>query len=291
MENERDYKEEFVKNMKQLEELQKLSKEDSRPDKRDKKEKRLRELAYKELMLFKDDLTAKGYNLSDLSPESLKNNKELFEIGINAIQRITDESSADMLTKNLEDVLAGAPKGSLEELVLQKSFVENADEKLVEEYQDVLALYQNYFRIRELIEKYKNGEKLDPEKEEPILYKAIATEAAERIKSRLKKEGFSEDMQRIGERIAVLTAKYIERDTVLKNADKIWERAKDAYKKYETDKGKKIVDYATRTLDKLAKDENPEKFNLARNLVYHAVKQSKKKDNIIEYPATRREAA
>ncbi len=290
---ERDYKKEFVRYTKQLEELQKLSKEDSRPDKRDKKEKRLRELAYNGLMLVKDDLKAGGYDTSKLTPEDVKKDKELYEIGINAIQRITDESSAKILEKNLENILADAPRGSLEELVLQKPFVENADEKLVEEYKDVLGLYQNYFRIREIIEKYKNGEKLDPEKEEPILYGAIASEAAQRIKKRLKKEGFSEDMQRIGESIAVLTAKYIEREAILKNADKILKKAEEEYRKYEANKGKKIIDYATKCLSKLAKDENPEKFNLARNLVYHIAKESENRgeNRIKQYPTMTREAA
>lgn len=271
--------EDFVTHVGKIEEIEKLSKRDSRTQNDENKKKKLRELSYETLMQYRDILEGEGYDFTDLTPDALKEqrNKELYEKGINMRQIEADRGSANILISNLNEVLNDIKPGSLEELALTKPLMEaaqNSYSDLVNEYREVLENYGEYFQKKNIVDRYKKGEGLN-QQEQQLLYATVAESAGDKLKEKLKEKGYTEEEQGIGRDIAFLTARegYIKRETVIKNSDALVKKAEEKFRKYEEEKGKKIKDYVSQVLDKLVKDEDAERFGLARSLIYTTTKK------------------
>ena len=275
MTEEENHKEQFLKYMRQLEELGMLTKPDSRSAIKDSKAKKLRELSYETLLEYKAELEASGYDLRNLTPDSLEDEGNLYQLGLKMRQTKADEHSANILVNNLEALLENTDKKKLEEIALAKPIRENAG-KLSAEYEEVLESYERYMQINSVIDKYKNGEDLS-DKEKPILYMAMTQTASEKIKEKLKKEGFSKEMQKLGTNIAVLAAQegFLNKESVDRNAEEIVKKAEKDFRKKEADEDKRVADYSVKVISSLSKDEDSEKFNMARGLVYHIIKEQK----------------
>jgi len=285
MAEERDYRKEFVQHMDSLEDLVKLSKEDSRPVHKDKNQSKLREFAYNTIDQYRDIIASAGlFDISSITgPDSLKKpeNQEALKWGYEFGQGTINEYSADILTNNLNGVLNGVQKEKLEQ-ILNKAIGENLSfgdlvesnyGDLAKEYSEVLKSYKNYSGIKGLVDKYKKGGRMG-EEETMVLYGGIAEIAANNIKEKLKEKGLSEEMQKSGSSIVGILIKSgnINKDSINAHVDKLVKDAEEKFRREESEKGKNISDYVTKALDKLVKDENPEKFNIARSVIYSMLK-------------------
>lgn len=276
MVEERDYRKEFVEHFEYLRNIGKFgqSQEDPRAKRKDEGMKKLREIAYNTLVEYKNELGPK-FDVSMYTPETLPQDK--LEFGIKFRQDLENEKSALYLVDNFKEVVSKINPKSLEELALQEQFMESSDPELQREYKDSLGLYAKYLHTKNLVERYKNGENLK-EEEEQHLYAAAAKESSERIKERLKREGHSSHVQEMGANIAYLFAKNkaVKRGEMIKDSENILKRSEEDLRKYEEDKGKKVSDYVIKSLEKMVKDEDPKKFSLAREYIYHAATKKEK---------------
>lgn len=260
--------EDFVKYMGREEELAELSEQmkDSRANVRDNANKRLRECAYETLK----DIGQTDINFEKESPETISGN--LVKIGIDKRADMSRQDSARILVEKTDDVLNYISKESLEKIALSKPLAE----KGAKGFEELMDLYKGYLGIKELVERYNEG-KVRDKKELQILSSGGAQKAEEGMRKRLK--GYSKDIQDVAGDIAALAAQdgLIKEEYIKEGTKGLIEDAENRLRDYEKEKNKKVADYAKESLKGLIKGDTKE-FETARQLVYHAAKDTEKKD-------------
>lgn len=257
--------EDFVKHVdKEVEilELSEQAEKDSRPNKKDKANEKLRKYAYEALK----DLGAPGIDFSRETPKTISD--EYVKLGISYIVSTSRQDSSIILNSNFDDITKNLKKESLEKIALTKEI----QEKGAKGYSEVLGLYQQYFGIQQLVDKYEKGEPLNNEEKRKIV-SGGAMKAEEEMRKKLKDKGYSKDLQDYAGALANIAAKegHIKEDYIKAGAKNLVKEAEKEFRDYEKDKGKSIVDYVRDSLDKLRKGDTKE-FETAKGLVYQVAK-------------------
>lgn len=255
----------FVKHVDKEVEISELSEQaekDSRPGKRDKANEELRKYAYKSLK----DLGAPGIDFSRETPETISN--DYVKLGLSYLVSTLRQDSAMLLDSKFSQIAKSLKKESLEKMALSKPIQENG----INGYSEVLDLYQQYFNIKQLVDKYEKSQPLNSE-ERYLIASGGAKKAEEEMRKKIKKKGYSKDIQDYAGSLANLAAKdgHIKESYIKEGVKNLVKEAEKKFRDYETSKGKSVKDYVLNTLDKLRKG-NTEEFEIARSLVYQAAK-------------------
>lgn len=255
--------EDFVGYMEKSEEIGKLAgqrEKDSRPQKREEADKKIRGYAYETLK----DIHPETY--AALTAETLSG--ENVNEGINLTVGKLRDDSAQKLESNFDEIVNALPAESLEKIALEKTIIAKAEK----DYGEMLEHYQQYFSIKQLVERYNAGKVHNPE-ELQILRSGGAKKVKEEMEKKMKEKGYSKDLQERAGNLASIAAKegLIKEEYVKEGAKKLVEDAEKKFRDYENQKGKKILDYVKESLGKLAKGKT-EEFETAKIIIYRTAK-------------------
>lgn len=222
---------------------------------------------------FKDALGNRVYREmdSEVKPEY---RDDLKEETVNEVIRtsldIAGETSANLISKDLETILGEMPVESFEKMSLDEQIVKRAagDEK------KVFAACGQWQYFEDFKARYQEGKQLS-EEQQGMIFGFGAKGLGDKMAKEYKDRGFSEKIQEGMRKIAYQAAKYHYVDLkeyVIPGLEGVAKEHKENYDKIAKNKGS-VADMSKRILRRLATGDVNE-FNLARKLIYDTSKRS-----------------
>lgn len=267
---ENDNYKSFIGYLDEQREIARLSKQDQKnidSKKSDEAKGKLREIAYHALRKEAQKSPGSFDKLKDKSPNDLDD--EALRDGLEAKLNEITENTGNIFREHFDEVLDGVPRESLEKLALSKEIGEKGDKK----YAELLEHYSGYFQVNRIFEDYKAGKIKDPKILQAIGQRA-AILVAKDIKEAMKKEGYSENHQKLAEKLALLFHRIdaIDRSYMEKGLEEDVKEKEEEYRKYEKEKGLSIADYVKDSLREYKATPETEDDQIAINLIYTAAK-------------------